>query len=141
MREEALFQSGLFFSIESFHSSIFIPTPAQNMLKRLAGFKQAGFFPTWKRLIDILARIRKGRRNRRVNSTNYLNSSFRKATMSGNISVIFVVIAMGLGLSLIGFIVERYFMHWILNPSLTYCKMRRPWFGIRSGHNVLEFLR
>ncbi len=122
--KESLFQSGVYFT---FASKEHIATPSQMILNRFASYKQAGFFLRWKRIVDLLGRVRKRNRNTRSNDTSFSLVNKNQASLSGNISVIFVVIAIGFAISMMEFVVESYIINWILNPRLMSWMIKQLW--------------
>ncbi len=113
--KNVLFQDGVYFGFGSKYKDI-LPIPSKNILNRYAGYKTAGFLTWWEKYMDFIARIRR----QRGNYTNIVES--RSATLSGNISVIFIVFAGGILISIVGFVYEQYLLHIFSNPRYIYFK-------------------
>lgn len=116
--KDILFQSGLYFGFDNLYSDN-SPVPSKIIVNRYAGYKEAGFLTNWKNGMDFLARIR----GQRGNYTKTLETT--RASLSGNISVIFVVLAVGILFSIAGFIFERYLFHLVSNPKQTVFQLGR----------------
>lgn len=136
--KNVLFQRGLFFAFSSTRSVNFNPTLARNMLNRFIGYKTGGFLERWNKLVVWMAQIRQANRNKAESNTGN-NISVGKASMNSNISVIFIVLAAGLLLSVKVFLAEHFasrlliFNRWnLLKIICNYIKAKLYYNAIKS---------